>query len=355
MGGAGEDELCGRLLAFKQLHEESFADLPPHFDDEGMERLRSIGYNNLINGYSSYSAGYRGCIPFYIALILFQLPTLKEWWPAGHPVWGSRLFITLQNEDISFLREHILTGQWHCKDSGMTASGVPMCVKQLQELREMRKEFNDYKRSQEQKLDAHFTKQTKDLHQMLKSDFVVEGVAQLTITDMKYVLEKHTAEVKDMLESSLTQRHERNTVHHVDLPEARLYDWPGDSIPHFVPFNYAVPLCDVTKMWRLWFIGDSINAIGPLSQLHAHYRQDVARKCQMNLTLAKRVMSVLHKIALDAGEECIDMFNCNVVCQNALKELMPKLYASSRKGVPGTYHELAYTTIAKLISVNKIK
>ena len=69
MGGPGEDELCGRLLAFLDMRKESFATLPPHFDAHGLQRLREIGYDNLVTGYSQYSSGYRSCIRLGIAPI----------------------------------------------------------------------------------------------------------------------------------------------------------------------------------------------------------------------------------------------------------------------------------------------
>jgi hypothetical protein len=362
MGGAGEDELIGRLLSFLNLYDKSFASLPPHFDKEGMKKLREIGYDNLVTGFSNYSPGYRRCIPYFIALVLYQLPTLKEWWPAGSPVWGARIFVKLSNEDIIFLRDHILLGSWRCEETGMCATGVPTCVKQLEEIRMLRQDIVDMKKELKDDLSAQISSVPTELSTMLSAKFNIEGIRDLCVGDVQKMMDAQMAKMIEMFgalkEELVLAKKQRTAIMH--LPESQFHAWPGDDIRHYVPHKYVFPVCDVMKLMRFWHTGDAMHGIGPLSVLQDRYRCDVGPKCKFNMSKAAKVIAEIKSAAmipdeltgdsiLDYGDS-ITKSNYENVCEIGLKSLVHRLYAGK---VPQTYYELTYTTIAKKISLYK--
>jgi hypothetical protein len=359
LGGAGEDELCGRLLAFLNMFEESFASLPPRFDKEGLQRLRRIGYDNLVTGYSNYSSGYRRCIPYFIALVLHQLPTLKQWWPASSPVWAAKVFTTLSNEDILFLRSHILLGNWKCEESGMTATGVPMCVKQLEEIRLLRGEIFAMKDELREEFKAKISAVPAEVDSMLRANYTITGVQSVTLGDVQLMMDSQLTQMKVLLGAFTKEievaKKQRTEV--MEMPESQFHSWPGDDIRHYVPHQYVFPVCDVTKLFRFWYTGDAIHGIGPLCVLQDRYRCDVGQKCKINMSKAMKVIKEIVAVArvpvdgtgvsILQQEEDINVENFEVVCEKGFKLLINRLYAGK---VPRTYYELTYTTICKKIS-----
>ena len=125
IGGQGEDELCGRLLAGHTMESSKFAVLPPHFSTEGLERLHSVGMGRFIDNYDSYGVGLQRAMPFFLASILYHIDTLRSWFPIDHPVWAIKLFRSENVEILESLRRCVLLGEFKCPDSGLRATGIP--------------------------------------------------------------------------------------------------------------------------------------------------------------------------------------------------------------------------------------
>ena len=110
MGCAGEDELCGRILCGLRMNDsEEFALLPPHFSTRGMEMITELGLDSFLDGYAHYEAGFKHCVPFFLASILYHLPTMKEWFPIDHPTWGAKMFT------CHAMKQHRTTEYWSAR------------------------------------------------------------------------------------------------------------------------------------------------------------------------------------------------------------------------------------------------
>jgi hypothetical protein len=109
MGGPGEDDLCGRILSGLSFDTGKFTVLPLHFSKKGNQLLLEIGLENFYEGYHKYPESFRRCVPYFVAAILYHLPTLRAWWPnRAHPFWGCSMFDKLSEEQIAALTKEII-------------------------------------------------------------------------------------------------------------------------------------------------------------------------------------------------------------------------------------------------------
>uniref|UniRef100_A0A7S0EZ13 Uncharacterized protein n=1 Tax=Hanusia phi TaxID=3032 RepID=A0A7S0EZ13_9CRYP len=126
--GAGADQHCGRVLAGLDPSTVDFALLPPHFSREGLREVEAIGWDKFLQCFSEYPLGFRKCVPFFVASIVWHLPTLQEWFPGTHPVWRARMFNIFGEGTIGRLlqlRDKIVVVRQRCHECHMTGSGVP--------------------------------------------------------------------------------------------------------------------------------------------------------------------------------------------------------------------------------------
>jgi hypothetical protein len=109
LGGVGEDQLCGRMLAGLSLDSEDFAVLPPHFSDTGLNRLTELGLDTFLDGFNDFTPSFRRCLPYFLASLLYHLPTLRLWFSdPAHPLWGCKLFTIHTADVLEELRGHII-------------------------------------------------------------------------------------------------------------------------------------------------------------------------------------------------------------------------------------------------------
>ena len=173
----------------------------------------------------------------------------------------------------------------------MIATGVPMCVQQLQEIRRLREEMSQKMEQLKSQLIEATEHVPQDLETMLRERFNVEGVKELTSSDIKKMLDCQAHFMKDMIDDiRLELRSSSSAVDSGQLltESSQYHTWPGDDIRHFVPRDYKLPICDVMKMWRMWHCGDAIHGIGPPRILQARYSRDLRNSCRHNLTKASR-------------------------------------------------------------------
>jgi len=129
VGGAGGDQMCGRLLAGNDPSTAEFAVLPPHFSPEGMQEIQAIGWDKFIKSFNELPRGFRNCIPFFLASILYHLPTLQAWFPdPQHSIWEIPLFGMFGQDTMSRLnqlRDKVVLKVHSCQECGMLAHGIP--------------------------------------------------------------------------------------------------------------------------------------------------------------------------------------------------------------------------------------
>jgi hypothetical protein len=125
LGGAGEDQLCGRILSGLPLDSEDFAILPPHFSSAGLARVMELGFDSFLDGYSTYPDSFKRCVPYLLASVIYHLPKLNQWFPLSHPLWGAKMFTSHSPEELNELRSQIIVCSFNCVDTGLRCTGVP--------------------------------------------------------------------------------------------------------------------------------------------------------------------------------------------------------------------------------------
>lgn len=126
MGGSGEDELCGRILAGLPLEKEEFATYPPHLSAEDQEIVEAYGWNKLLPGYNEYPPCFQRCVPYLFASIVYHYDTLKKWFKNSNSLWSIPMLANFHNLNVfKSTIGKILTGQHHCSNTLMKTTGVP--------------------------------------------------------------------------------------------------------------------------------------------------------------------------------------------------------------------------------------
>jgi integrase len=119
------DALIGRLLALLDPQTPEFASLPPRFENErDWEPYVAELYG------SGLTQGIRRLRPRLLAVLISQEPWLRCHLPESHPLWKTP-FGTWSAAVLKQMREDIT----HVPTPGSAATGVPISVKILQELK----------------------------------------------------------------------------------------------------------------------------------------------------------------------------------------------------------------------------
>ena len=366
MGGGGEDELCGRLLAMLNLHDEEFGSLPPHFDEEGLIILKNIGYDRLLKGYAKHKPGYKRCIPYWIALVLFHLPTLKTWWQSDHPVWGALFFQTLYEEKvIDKLRSHIHTGYFQNNMTGLTSTGVPNLVKILYEQQKTNHLLENMPTLIIDTLYDRLSIKIDESRQKQDSKWSsrLVGNDNMTAADVQSMIGNQLGDLTKLVESLATGINQRNdnvqaiqiqdehlqTIH-LRCVHSRTQNSEDDKL-YFTPDNFCMPKCDVAKFFRFWHFGKCLpEAMGPFKIMHQDYLHELSKSNRELLCKGASVMRRLESIHFEDDNNhavAITPQNGEEVRESTLSILIGQLYPAH---LPRNWQQLTYTTICKRIS-----
>jgi hypothetical protein len=371
MGGAGEDELCGRLLAMLNLADEDFGCLPPHFDAQGLSILNEIGYDRLLKGYSSHSPGYKRCIPHWIAIILYHLDTLKQWWKPDHPVWGALFFQTINADNkMEELISHIQLGHFSNSITKMTASGVPLIVKLLHGQQRSHDALAQMIVASEDKIISSLIPAIQQIPDTIDKTWNsrVNGCDTVTMTDLNEVITANTqaiiATVQQQLHDSMqqviaqvsTSQSQRQQSDHLDesvetITMGCVHTREGEDGLYFSPPHFQMPKCDCTKLFRMWHFGKALPvAMGPLKTLYENYKHELTISNRALMAKAAIVMRKMESIYFSEDKNighAITLQNGEQVCEDTLHILIGQLYPVK---VPKTWKSHCYTTICKKIS-----
>lgn len=113
-----------------QLIVWSFATLPPHFCRKDLEKLNSIGWNNICPGHQNYPECFKLVIPFLFASLLYHHAWLETTFSPQHPIFqqsclSNTYSIDGINQPIKNLQKNVLLGINQCLDTNMVATGIP--------------------------------------------------------------------------------------------------------------------------------------------------------------------------------------------------------------------------------------
>jgi hypothetical protein len=371
MGRAGEDELCGRLLAMLNLVDEDFGCLPPHFDAEGLKILNEIGYDRLLKGYKTHTPGYKRCISHWIAIILHHLDTLKQWWMPNHPVWGALFFQTINaDKKMEELRSHIQLGHFSNAKTKMTATGVPLIVKVLHGQQRSHDALAQMIVTSESNIISALAPIIREIPETIDKTWNsrVSGCDAVTMTDLNGVLAANMQAIYTRMEQQLrdsmqevkelvstSQRRKEQSEAQDECAETVsmgcVHTREGDDSLFFSPPQFVMPKCDCTKLFRMWHFGKSLPvAMGPLKTLYENYKHELTAPNRSLMAKAAIVMRRLESIYFSEDKNmghAITLQNGEQICENILPILIGQLYPTK---VPRTWQSHCYTTICKKIS-----
>jgi len=368
MGGAGEDQLCGRILAGLPLDSEDFAVLPPHFSTEGLNQLTSIGLGSIIDGYDEYPQSFRRCVPYFLASVLYHLPTLHTWFPMDHPVWGAKLFASLSATRLEQLRSYVLIGRFSCPDTGLRCTGVPGLVMLQRNISALGESINLL----EERISNSVTTSCNAiaekvstvpelLERMLLARFQIQGVVPLSVKDIRDAVAGCTTDLRDemvamrnmILSSAGLQNSAGTDTATIDDDavecEGQLFYYCGSM--HMVPERFVFPTCTPKNMWFRWHLGQQSQNIGPFRRLLDKYRCDIPPPQRPKVDKAAKVMRAIESIARDpahnilASEVPVTAANCGAVFDAAYEHLLQQLYPAASLRPSFRINDLSYTTL----------
>ena len=378
MGGSGEDELCGRILCGLRMDQaEEFAILPPHFSTRGMEMLQERRLDRFLVGYENYETGFKHCVPYFLASILYHLPTLREWFPMEHPVWASPLFANNTAEDLDSLRLEVKVGYHACDDTDLRATGVPSMLCMQNQILCLERSLTEMKNSMQENLERGIESLQKEvreevpqtLERMLLERFNITGVNPFTMQDVQILLNNSQAQVVQELKTMMDQIRDggQQAPRPAAIREARneLYQWGGAF--HMVPEGFNFPKCSCKCIWSRWWLGQSEPShIIPFKNLYFHYKKtDLKKQCRSNVD---KVFAVVKEILTfhnydredyrnrdyrEAGS-VIGVNNCDTVFDECYPKLIRRLYGDAKYTKPSfRWNDLTYTTIYNQLCAEK--
>jgi hypothetical protein len=125
-GGKAGDAVCGRFAAGLNPHNEQFASLPPHFDNNN-ETIKLYNWSNIIPNFNSYPANFQLVIPYLVASVCHHYAWILLNLPNHHPFYQSRFHTS---GVIKELKPLIHLGILKNEITGMTGTGIPAHVQQ---------------------------------------------------------------------------------------------------------------------------------------------------------------------------------------------------------------------------------
>ena len=74
---------------------------------EDLERLGNVGWQNILQSYYTYPAGFRRAVPYLFASLVFHHDWLRENLSERHPLWNQPIFTHLRgingNENVTLV------------------------------------------------------------------------------------------------------------------------------------------------------------------------------------------------------------------------------------------------------------
>ena len=301
--GDGADELCGRMVCGLPFTEVEFGILPPHFSQEVLNILDNQFWNEIVAGYDNYPESFQTAFPFLLASVIHHEKFLRDNLPRQHPLWNEGVFS--RNKHIEFLRGKTLLGIGVCKATGMKASGIPPHLAIANQLRELtatisalEEKFNNRLNSLDQLLPTTIA---SEVCSTLRQNFVVDGVAPITIRDIDGRLSSHQSSIRSMIMELIDANRNASIAASVTVPLEhsstwwKTWNWHDGLLMHFVPKDWSFPTgITVKNLWDLWYHGNRSDGIRPYRLINK--KLDVRKKDYMIYSRATVVLKVLYNI-----------------------------------------------------------
>ncbi|EKX40809.1 hypothetical protein GUITHDRAFT_113076 [Guillardia theta CCMP2712] len=368
------DQYCGRILAGNDVMSDSFDNLPPHFSEKGLEKVRGVGLHKFVHGYESFPDSFKRCVPVFLANIVYHIDTLQEWFGTDHILWGAPMFGlqgTRTMEYLRSLRAEIVAGSMRCEDCGMKSTGIPPYYHVLAENRRFRKEIVEVQNQLHYALNQLPDKILDQVAEKIKG----RANEHLPLDDLESLKADVRESIKiamrghDTCDSNSNRRVEDNIASTVGDPgghdsqssmQGDVFVWDDGQV-HMVPQDYKfAQKVDCKNVWQRWHVGEHLvengvrKSIGPLKQLKP---SDLGnRNMRKNVSKARKVMEKLEKMAREGGEleegQEVTIDNYQSCFDVAYKKIVEDIYgpdAWEESRCKKKYQDLSYITVYKYI------
>ena len=343
---------------------------------------------NYIPGWNKFPRCFKAAIPYLLASVVYHDTWLRENLSSSHPLFQTRFF---RDGVPNRLREKVLSGNFYCESSRMTATGIP--AHHL-----LTKEFHDFKTclltklglveekvqssstdivKAVEKMSENVDHQLTDLPAAVATDVlghvVVNGAVPVSASDFARLSAGVTAMGESMRADRASLRHEMAQMLAEAIAEGRragpgndansdnqraearlaaegtsqLHQWPGGYLRR-VPFAFVFRGCSTKAVWDAWWRGDASNRIGPY---RFFTNADMPKKTdKVNLARVRMIMKELITTAIQL--ECIPEQHPETAiaamrCERQ-DELFDQVFSSMVRTYPGERRrtgEAAYSTV----------
>jgi len=278
--GAGSDQIVGRAVCGLPIQSMDFAILPPHFSNEDVEMLtNSIGWDNILEHYHNYPAGFKKVIPYLLASIIYHYESgfLSRNLPSGHPLWNSNVFAApvtfngiIYENIVTLMQGKILLYRNFCPVTKMQATGIPEHFKIAEEVNSLKEKVDEIeqcrKRDHSQVL-CTVDEMPSKLSKHILDNFQVNGAIPITQTILQDSLQEFS---RNLMNNILPQMQSWNNNQDIEIPNIegvepsifKYFNW-GGRLMHIFPKDFHITNMPVKMIWNLWYFGNGALHIYP--------------------------------------------------------------------------------------------
>jgi hypothetical protein len=335
----GADQFVGRVVAGLPFHSSAFAILPPHFSAQTLKSISDNQWREILPLYNKYPTGFRLCLPFFLASIVFHEEFLRKTLSPKHPIFLTPLFSQADGL-MKRLKSEVLLGELECPVTKMEARGIPPTLAMASKLEKIFSEIRETKEDINTKLPETLT-------ETLMAKFLINGAVPISREDLKNCLGDFSKILEERFKQSETTilTVVNNGIENNGGSVGEMFQWGGRL--HGVPENWEMPSVDCKLLWRLWNFG--IDKISPLKFLHkfdfkTHREQQQYFKCSKVMKTVDEMAKKLKLYPENKPTKELTVDEMNGIFDLAFTELMcqikgRKIDMSSRCG------ESAYGTM----------
>jgi hypothetical protein len=310
-GGAGGDQLVGRAVSGLPINSLEFATLPPHFCRKDLEKLNSIGWNNICPGHQNYPECFKLVIPFLFASLLYHHAWLETTFSPQHPIFqqsylSNTYSIDGINQPIKNLQKNVLLGINQCLDTNMVATGIPDHLAIAHEVQELKKNITRFEEitlpSMQKFVIEKVDEVPENVKNILLENFSIEGVVPVNMADINRIVSEATSKILDRvngLEGSRVQAQNdtNRVIPGIDEERFQYFIWGGRF--RIIPKEFSFPTGTIKSIWNLWHYGRPSEKIRPFKYL-VHNIKDLENEIdRTNVHRANKVMTALEDIAIE--------------------------------------------------------
>jgi hypothetical protein len=300
--GGGGDHFVGRTVAGLPFDTQYFAVSPPYFSPSDLRTLTSDDWIRMLPQYLTFPNSYRQAVPFLLSSLVYHEGFLRRELDPNHPIFCTPVFA---QGYVDLLRGKVKTG---CGSSPeMPCTGVPSIISLSNKLQALEAQL-------ESKVDSLRTELKAiplELREVLRRDFEVTGLHQLTATDVNSLIDgalnRGMCQMSNQI-GAIMQRLNEHPARQVcndgivsqshavsgstSSPSFQIWNWGGQF--HVVPEGFKLPQCNVKDTWKLWNLGIPSQGISPLSCIK---RADVSKDQYSSLSRMRSLMHILEEMA----------------------------------------------------------